>query len=708
MKKYDYQNETPGKLLAQAANAGGATLLIPDIQRPYVWGPKQVILLVDSILKGWPFGTILLWKITEEQYKSIPKRTLLSLVDRTIPEQAAMQQAHLPNDFRLVLDGQQRLQSLLIAFSGDAYGFKLNDAEWKRNLDETAGKSKSKHWSVGHLCIDLHKFKEFTSQPQKIDHSSYLTWVSFNKANGRSPTQQPNGYEFPIQAAWLTEGRYLRLSRLWDIPSSENNILALRARLIAILRDLKFPDDQSAITADHLTSIASQILTFRDEQLSLVQIRERDSSEPEEDYGDAIVNIFTRLNGAGTPLTKEEITFSWISQGWGYDADMSTAKTKFEELEAESKKLNYIFKEGDLVQLITTAWSGRWNGGVILTNNDLIQSKVVKRMAGDVKTQWAVMRESVLTGLKFLADRSLTSSLHFKSNNVLSVLLTWRYMALDWESAWKAQAKRPALEQEAFRNGVDSIFNASCDQWLILSQWSGRWNATTNIMLANYVKELGQLSIRLQGVEPSAAITEIEAVMTGWLEKLKAECIPYINQLDATRATVREYHLPLWLWQRLDRRRHEFSDWAVKTKNGDARIEVDHIISFKLWQNIPVEERGHADAVFDNPDEVEVAAINEIGNCTLLKKSFNISKNDKELGDFLSQVPDFKQETHGGAPRLGDASFDDWCSALAISRAMVRPKSHPSEINAQIRTRTKHIKDELIAYIQGTSHRTDC
>ena len=50
-------------LLKRASNDLGATLLIPDLQRPYVWTPRQVILLVDSLIRGWPFGTLLLWEV---------------------------------------------------------------------------------------------------------------------------------------------------------------------------------------------------------------------------------------------------------------------------------------------------------------------------------------------------------------------------------------------------------------------------------------------------------------------------------------------------------------------------------------------------------------------------------------------------------------------------------------------------------------------
>ena len=60
---YDQGAEELHVLLDKAANQQGATLVIPDLQRPYVWSPNQVSLLVDSLVRGWPFGTLLLWKV---------------------------------------------------------------------------------------------------------------------------------------------------------------------------------------------------------------------------------------------------------------------------------------------------------------------------------------------------------------------------------------------------------------------------------------------------------------------------------------------------------------------------------------------------------------------------------------------------------------------------------------------------------------------
>jgi uncharacterized protein with ParB-like and HNH nuclease domain len=54
---YEQKNEDLHKLLDNAKSGDGATVVIPDLQRPYVWTPNQVTLLVDSLIRGWPFGT---------------------------------------------------------------------------------------------------------------------------------------------------------------------------------------------------------------------------------------------------------------------------------------------------------------------------------------------------------------------------------------------------------------------------------------------------------------------------------------------------------------------------------------------------------------------------------------------------------------------------------------------------------------------------
>ena len=37
-------------------------IVLPDLQRDFVWDPEQIGLLFDSIMRGYPFGSLLLWQ----------------------------------------------------------------------------------------------------------------------------------------------------------------------------------------------------------------------------------------------------------------------------------------------------------------------------------------------------------------------------------------------------------------------------------------------------------------------------------------------------------------------------------------------------------------------------------------------------------------------------------------------------------------------
>jgi uncharacterized protein with ParB-like and HNH nuclease domain len=93
---------------------------LPNIQRPFVWGEDQICRLFDSILREYPISTLLVWKTDSgirrrkfiENWKSTTR-----LTDFYVPENRKKK--------CLVLDGQQRLQSLFIALTGSYEGREL-------------------------------------------------------------------------------------------------------------------------------------------------------------------------------------------------------------------------------------------------------------------------------------------------------------------------------------------------------------------------------------------------------------------------------------------------------------------------------------------------------------------------------------------------------------------------------------------------------
>ena len=85
---------------------------LPDLQRPFVWKDSKVRELLDSMLKGFPIGYVMLWASPEEYENTGHIGKNQKMFNR-------------PDD--LVIDGQQRLTALLSAM----YGFKVKNKNYE-------------------------------------------------------------------------------------------------------------------------------------------------------------------------------------------------------------------------------------------------------------------------------------------------------------------------------------------------------------------------------------------------------------------------------------------------------------------------------------------------------------------------------------------------------------------------------------------------
>lgn len=94
---------------------GGGNIRIPAFQRGFVWDADKVAYFMDSLYKGYPFGSLLFWR-TKAQLKTERQLGPFMLPDRD-PE--------YPIDY--VLDGQQRITSIFGVFQTDLKAQKEQD-----------------------------------------------------------------------------------------------------------------------------------------------------------------------------------------------------------------------------------------------------------------------------------------------------------------------------------------------------------------------------------------------------------------------------------------------------------------------------------------------------------------------------------------------------------------------------------------------------
>ena len=99
---------------------------IPKFQRDFVWDKDKTANLIDSLLKGFPIGSFIVWK-TKERLKSLKK--IGGKILKDIKEGV---------DIYYVLDGQQRMTSLFLALTGektDTFNYKELYIDLDKDID---------------------------------------------------------------------------------------------------------------------------------------------------------------------------------------------------------------------------------------------------------------------------------------------------------------------------------------------------------------------------------------------------------------------------------------------------------------------------------------------------------------------------------------------------------------------------------------------
>lgn len=102
----------PSKVADILSDVKNGRVGLPDLQRPFVWQDNKVRELLDSMMKGYPIGYIMLWASPDDYENTVHIGKNEKIYKR-------------PND--LVIDGQQRLTALLDAM----YGVTIMDKNYK-------------------------------------------------------------------------------------------------------------------------------------------------------------------------------------------------------------------------------------------------------------------------------------------------------------------------------------------------------------------------------------------------------------------------------------------------------------------------------------------------------------------------------------------------------------------------------------------------
>jgi uncharacterized protein with ParB-like and HNH nuclease domain len=230
---------------------------LPNIQRPFVWSEDQTCRLFDSILREYPISTLLIWKT-----KSTIRRRQFIANFRS-EHRRRLSDFYVPDDDKrkcLVLDGQQRLQSLFIGLKGSYEGRELF-------LDILSGE---------------------VAAPDDVK------------------------YKFAFRDADTTTFPWVKFK---DLVFSDGNSFTATQKIIDYAgRDLTAEEKQKI--GRH---IAVVFKAFHSDDG--IGYQELDSTENPSLYTeDDVVEVFIRANSGGTRLGKSDLLFALLTSTWD-DAD---------------------------------------------------------------------------------------------------------------------------------------------------------------------------------------------------------------------------------------------------------------------------------------------------------------------------------------------------------------------------------------------------
>lgn len=129
--------ETAITISRAIANINNNDFLLPAIQRKFVWSSHQICVLFDSLMRGFPINSFMMWEVTDGEIKKNYKfyQFIKEYCKRFNEENPELATTASFKDFMAVIDGQQRLTSLYIGLCS-TYAYKQPRTHWPSTKDD--------------------------------------------------------------------------------------------------------------------------------------------------------------------------------------------------------------------------------------------------------------------------------------------------------------------------------------------------------------------------------------------------------------------------------------------------------------------------------------------------------------------------------------------------------------------------------------------
>lgn len=383
--------------------------VLPAIQRDFVWNDDQICRLFDSLMRGYPIGSFLFWRVEPENCGEFAFYEFIrEYHERDHSRCEPHDSKHESSGLTAILDGQQRLTSLYIGLRG-SFADKLPRKH----------RTKPDAYPVRRLFLNITRDAAENELGVKYDFR-FLT-------PERAKEKNPDGSVF------FEVGKILSMN---SGPEMHEHLV-----------DLGLGTDKNAFRVlDRLHEVVR-----RDPLINYYLEEEQDL--------DKVLNIFIRVNSGGTELSYSDLLLSIATAKWS-DLD---ARQTINGLVDELNKLGFAFDK-DLVLKAGLYLIDAPNVQFKVTNFN------AKNMAA-LEHSWKEIREYLLRTAKLLADFGLqVDTLVANSVAIPLAFFLFRRKATDaylTASAFKTEREevrrwvlRSLLKRGIWGSGLDTLLVA--------------------------------------------------------------------------------------------------------------------------------------------------------------------------------------------------------------------------------------------------------
>jgi uncharacterized protein with ParB-like and HNH nuclease domain len=380
-------------------------IFLPAIQREFVWDSDQIIRLFDSIMREYPIGSFLVWKLKGEpaedqiKYRFVrhyiedsvyPDGAEFDQLDHHNPKVPKHEESTLPDTQRLILDGQQRLTAFFIGLQG-SYTEKRKFAQYKN----------PNAWTQRKLYLNL-----FSDPEQELEDELGLRYDFAFKEDPPEPTE--NTFWFPVS----------------DILQADTAVDAMQ--LTEELDMERFPKDKRFDAQQNLHTLFASL---NDD--TRIQYHEETTENQER-----VLDIFIRTNEGGTPLSKSEILLSMATARWTEDDGEAAVLNAREEITSFVDRLNIHYEDKGFSFSIDFVLKAL----LVLSDRpaEYRISNFSNENLGAMKLEWleSSFKQDLLSALELIVEFGLDSQSLTSSNALIPIAYYIHHHDpdLSWES----------------------------------------------------------------------------------------------------------------------------------------------------------------------------------------------------------------------------------------------------------------------------------